>query len=117
MMTNVISEADNYVEIVSREGLPIKFPNRFVGGEGECYFGSSYRKSHAYYPSQAKHDLAAHKLADVVAVNVPQEAKNLPASPHKKMLECASKAINFGEDYYPLVKVLSTIADSFKIDG
>ena len=96
MIDAVRDQASHYVEVVNAEGLPIKFPNRFTGGAGECWFGSSYRDSHGYYPSQEMHDAASSSLIEVTEKNTTlRKTSNNAAnqerekSPHEEMLDYA----------------------------
>lgn len=104
--------ADDYVEAISREGLPIPFKNRFTGETGQCYFGTSYRTSHGYYPSQAMHDLAFEKLKPVVERLIGDKlrhAANDGPSPHEIMIETAQRYVENGRSRYASPFALTTV--------
>ncbi|GAB2695526.1 DUF6473 family protein [Aliiglaciecola aliphaticivorans] len=67
MVEQVKPYFDHYVEVISREGLPVPFYNKFTNCPSQCFFGRSYRNSHPYYPSQEMNDLVFEKLEPIIS--------------------------------------------------
>lgn len=122
MVETAASFGDAFVEVTGGEGLPVPFENRFTGAPGRCFFGTIYRESHGYYPSQAMHDAAAvalePALRKVLAGKHLLTKRSVRASkvggdtsPHARMIAIASAAALAPRDPEPfaMVSLLSAI--------
>ena len=122
MVEAVRPHADAYVKVATRAGLPIPFYNRFTGGQGECFFGSSYRKQHDYYASPEMHAEASrllHSALERLLRDTPLAgAPAAPPSPHEQMLASAEEAGSGGDgvtEPFPLVAALNAV-NGFHLD-
>jgi hypothetical protein len=110
MLDAVAPFADRVVEVTSRQGLPIRFRNRFNGEEGRCYFGSSYRASHDYYPSDEMQREVTDRLRPVVAELLGDSGQPLVPGPHQAMISAAGQLKSIPPyDIYARIKLLQAV--------